>query len=217
MNTTESNRSVALMWFWLGAFFVVWTVWALLMVRFPVLENGVIRAIVRVLVWIVPACVFVLRVERESLTTGFALRDHWLRGLSFGLLGLLVIVGLTAVRDPRIFGAMRFRFDSASWLNAASTAPIAEEVVFRGLVLRLLLRRYSAAISLIISSALFAAIHLPFWWISNGALNEKILLAEGNVLILGCWFGLLYIESRSLWAPVLCHVMNNIFSIMLGL
>lgn len=72
---------------------------------------------------------------------------------------------------------------------------IFEEWLSRGVVLRKLLR-FGVALALIVSSAMFAAFHL----------STVNLLPS---FIGGLIFGLLYLRTRSLWAPITAHLSYN--------
>jgi len=74
--------------------------------------------------------------------------------------------------------------------------PVLEELLFRGLVLHALLRRYSTGVAIVVSSALFAAAHLNPW---------QIPITFGTGLILG-W---IFIKTRSLWPCIIVHALVN--------
>jgi len=84
----RNNRKIRLLWQFLFGFFLLWTVWAWLLVSYPdQTQGGVLRAGVRVLLWIVPSCFFVWKVEGVSVTDGLALRGRKLRGVLWGASG----------------------------------------------------------------------------------------------------------------------------------
>lgn len=78
-------------------------------------------------------------------------------------------------------------------------APIAEEILLRGIILRGLLSRYSAFNSILISSLLFGAIH--------GNLYQFVL-----ALIVGVFFGWMFVKTRSLLLCILAHAFFNSLS-----
>lgn len=94
--------------------------------------------------------------------------------------------------------------DSPWWLlmGGVIVAPVAEEVFFRGFVFAGLRQRYGWKKAALISSALFAAIHVT-------------LTAMIPVFILGCIFAYLYHRSGSIWPAILMHVSTN--ALALGL
>lgn len=75
-------------------------------------------------------------------------------------------------------------------------APVTEELLFRGVLLRGMLARYSVYASLAGTALLFAASH---WY------PAKILLMIPAGLALG-W---LYVRYRSVWPSLLAHALNN--------
>lgn len=94
--------------------------------------------------------------------------------------------------------------DSPWWLLAGGVivAPVVEEVFFRGFVFAGLRQRYGWKKAALISSALFAVIHV----------TPTALIP---VFILGCIFAYLYHRSNSIWPAVLMHVSTN--ALALGL
>lgn len=99
--------------------------------------------------------------------------------------------------------------DSVFWqamvvLSAVVLAPLAEEIFFRGL-LQSMLRRYTRRpwISVLITSALFAAVHLPH------------AQTVGALFVLGIALGYNYERSGRLYAPIIVHAVFNAVNILL--
>ncbi|MGL4773218.1 MAG: lysostaphin resistance A-like protein [Clostridium sp.] len=84
-------------------------------------------------------------------------------------------------------------------LSAVVVAPIIEEIIFRGVVLGGLLNRYSPKKAIIISSLLFALMHMN--------IHQGI-----NAFILGSLFGYIYYKTKSLYLTMFCHFVNNSFA-----
>lgn len=84
---------------------------------------------------------------------------------------------------------------------AVSVAPVAEELLFRGVLLSALMRRCGLITAALLSAAAFAAIHLPglgwHWY----ALPQLLLLGVALV-----W---LRVRAHSLWPAVLAHGVHN--------
>ena len=86
-----------------------------------------------------------------------------------------------------------------AWLGpflAVVIAPVTEEIVFRGLILRGLLGRWRPMAAILFSSGLFALVHF------NPAQAPVALL-------LGLLTGWLYARTRSLGLCILAHALNN--------
>jgi membrane protease YdiL (CAAX protease family) len=77
-------------------------------------------------------------------------------------------------------------------------APLLEEMLFRGVILRGFLRRYTRSFSILWSAALFAIAHLN-------------LYQAATALALGIVAGWLYERCRSLWPCILLHAAYNSF------
>ncbi|MEO0868749.1 MAG: CPBP family intramembrane glutamic endopeptidase, partial [Cyanobacteria bacterium J06642_11] len=77
-------------------------------------------------------------------------------------------------------------------------APIAEEFIFRGVLLQRWAIRWNLPVGILLSSVLFGMLHL----------NNPLGLTMFGVIM-----ALLYIRTRSLWVPILAHALNNIVSV----
>jgi membrane protease YdiL (CAAX protease family) len=204
--------------FFLAGFFAVWTLWALLLVRYPALnQGGVLRAVIRVAVWIGPTCLFVRFVEGPPVLGRLGLTMHWGKGVLFGLLGFLALAAVVGAQHHSRLSRFAIPTDPATWLNAIISAPVAEEVLFRGLVFRLLLERLTVWSALAVSALLFALVHLPYWWLSGAASPAGLALRLGSIFAYGVFFALLYHWSGSLYAPLICHTLNNLVTSSMGL
>ena len=77
--------------------------------------------------------------------------------------------------------------------------PVLEEIIFRGFVFRLLLKRYSLIASMLLSSFLFAFMHLRF-------------MGFAYLFVYGLLFAYAYYRSGSLLTPVLLHAFINLMA-----
>ncbi len=75
-------------------------------------------------------------------------------------------------------------------------APLTEEFLFRGIILRGLLGRYRPAAAIGLSAMLFALMHLNPW--------QPI-----SAFTLGVIFGWFYLRTGSIWPGVIGHAINN--------
>jgi membrane protease YdiL (CAAX protease family) len=75
-------------------------------------------------------------------------------------------------------------------------SPVCEETFFRGLALRGFARRLGALPALILTSFFFAAMH-------------QTLVQFALMFVLGFYFGTLIWLTRSLWAGMIAHALNN--------
>jgi membrane protease YdiL (CAAX protease family) len=82
----------------------------------------------------------------------------------------------------------------------AGAAPLAEEMLFRGVLYSWLRRRWGAAVAVIASSAVFGAFHLVPYWIVFAA-------------VLGAVLAVIREKSGSLWPAVFVHMAYNAVAI----
>jgi CAAX protease family protein len=80
-------------------------------------------------------------------------------------------------------------------------APITEELLFRGVILRGLLGRFRPAVAVMATSLLFAAFHMNPWQFVSA-------------LCLGILFGWMFLRTGSLVLCVLAHAMSNALTIL---
>jgi membrane protease YdiL (CAAX protease family) len=82
-------------------------------------------------------------------------------------------------------------------LGALILAPILEEIIFRGIILRGLLTKYTHKFSIIISALIFGMVHgkpLQIW----------------GAMIIGLFFGWIYYKTKSLGTTIFLHFFTNL-------
>ncbi len=84
----------------------------------------------------------------------------------------------------------------AGFLMVAVAAPILEETLFRGIILRALLKKYKPYKAILWSAIAFGIFHLNPW---------QFLYAT----VLGLFLGYMYWKTKSLFYPILIHFMLN--------
>jgi membrane protease YdiL (CAAX protease family) len=214
MNAPRQPALARLGWF-LAAFFTVWTAWAFLLTRHPALNDGVVRAAVRLALWVLPAVLWVRFTEGPPVWERLGLRQHVRRGILTGLTGFAGLALLTLVQRQGTALHPQLPADAATWLNSILTAPFAEEVLFRGVVFRVLRQLANGWWAAPVSAALFALAHLPYWAISGEKSGAALALALGLMFAYGLLFAALFQCSKSLWAPLVCHTLNNLLTVAL--
>ena len=91
----------------------------------------------------------------------------------------------------------------SSFLLAAIFAPIFEEWLCRGMVLRGLLTKMKPGWAIVISALFFAVIHMNPW-------------QALNAFIIGVIMGYIYYKTGSLWLTMLIHFVNNGTSVVVS-
>jgi membrane protease YdiL (CAAX protease family) len=95
---------------------------------------------------------------------------------------------------------MLLDYKVAGFITVCILAPVIEEILFRGLLLRGLLQNgISPVVSIVLSAVLFGAAHLNPWQFMGAG-------------FLGAIFGFVYYRTRSLWLCVFLHGLNNLIA-----
>lgn len=89
-----------------------------------------------------------------------------------------------------------------SLISVCLIAPLIEEMLFRGMILRAFLESYSASSSILLSSLLFALFHMTI---------TQLPVA----FVVGCLLGWLYVKTKSLWPSIMAHFFYNSFAMLL--
>lgn len=144
------------------------------------------------------------------------LRD-WLAGSLVGSVSLLLAAGIAVASGGLRFAWVAGAMPEAAWRTVFVSglificAAAAEEVMFRGYPLQTMTRARLASIGLLLTSILFALIHMGNPHVVPG-------FTFLNTSLAGLWLGLAYLRTRSLWFPLGVHwSWNWTMSALLGL
>lgn len=129
-----------------------------------------------------------------------------IRNLSLGLLlgfGLqtltIAVIYISGSYEILAFNSFAFLFPS---LTMAITASVFEEILFRGILFRLIEEKLGSYLALVISAIVFGGLHYfnP---------NSSFLAAAGLAIQAGVLLGAVYIYSKNLWLPIALHFAWN--------
>jgi len=95
-----------------------------------------------------------------------------------------------------VVNAIDNQSDIFIFISMVVTAPILEEIIFRGVIQRGLSTKYSPVISIVISSALFAVLHLSLV----------------GTFLFGLFIGWIYYRTKNLLYCILMHAVVNLIS-----
>lgn len=179
--------------------------------KFPVMVQGLLISLLYAtfffLYFKVLFQVYELKIAKEKIKA-----KHILLGLFTGIFcyttGFFVLQGIAHI-SPKLYEQTFEALAKVSGNNqlliyVIIIGPIAEEVLARGFMLTGLKNRYGPATALVLSSLIFAAMHLP-------------LVAQSiHACIMGLLFGFLYLKTGSIRACMLAHIVNNGLSVLIG-
>lgn len=203
------NRSHYLPYFIVSI--LLWTVWSIVMVYFPDISttHSYPRAISRVSALLIPSLVFLwFNTEfRKETKIGRAI-----------LVGLVISLGLYLFHIVTDVFPENAAIPTAGaiWLNWIIGSPFAEELLFRGIILRQELQSKSAWVAVPISSVCFTLFHLPSWIIVQQQPISELLTNGFTIFIYGIVFGLVYWFLKSIWATFIPHAANNLIAQLLN-
>ena len=148
-------------------------------------------------------------------TKAFHFRILSLQWKMFYYLALIVVLGLlifNVQNQPvsQITGKARTPFEV---LDIIVLLPIAEELIFRGVIWSLIEKFLKAEITPILvlagTSLLFGIEHLGYWAQSNWPLPPDAYLHAFSMIFAGLFFGYFRLKSNSLAIPAVLHMLAN--------
>ena len=171
---------------------------------------ALINQTIRGLVWVLPVFVYLHYVEGVKPLVYLKLKEHWRRGLLFAL----AFSALNLLASLAQHGLPHFRAGAVTWNSILSTSLLigfVEEIPYRGLIFQKLNEWFSFPYASLISSVLFVLIHLPGWF----SLHLFKLQVALFVFVFGVLMTILLRYSKSLWAPIVSHSLNDFFASVL--
>ncbi len=120
-----------------------------------------------------------------------------------GLSGIIFLFSLKWISGISLFGGARR--EAILVLTSCLLAPVAEELVFRGILYRIVREWWPVWLCTILVSILFAALHWTFG-------QNPLLPFCGSVI-----FCLVYEKTKSILSPVLVHITGNLIIYILPL
>ncbi|MBW9155287.1 CPBP family intramembrane metalloprotease [Clostridium sp. FP2] len=85
-------------------------------------------------------------------------------------------------------------------LSSAVVAPIYEEIIFRGILLKGMAKKINPTIALVVSALFFAVVHLN---VPQGI----------NAFLLGLVIGFIYLTTGSIYLSIFAHFINNLLAL----
>ena len=177
-----------------------------------VVSATALGALQLVLVWILafrtwPPALATLGLSRPATSwprTGSAMTIAIVGSLGFAQVYAMAVtaLGWEILAPPELPGELLLPGPMVifSVLALAIWTPLAEEVFFRGFVMRGMINRWGPAPAVVISAAVFAALHF-----------EPALLLP--VFVIGLLLGGLYWYTKSIWPCIAVHAVQNLVAV----
>lgn len=173
--------------------------------------------LLRVAPYLVFLAVFAARaLQRRSLLTQLDLRPPPLAPMAAWLLGFLAF----AISVEFVLFSLNLLEVSAWQLNTPELiirvvgivvlAPIAEEILFRGILLNWLEARLgNTHVAILLLAGAFVAVHAFAY---DGSLEGRIGIAQ--TFVDACLFAYARKHTKSLWTPILMHAAGNAIAVL---
>lgn len=170
--------------------------------------------LLKVIVWVLPAILAIRLLERKSVASFLGLRDVK-TGLRWGLGVGAALVGITFLGKTLPSGStLKMPELSLVFVNAVIVSPLVEEITLRGFLLKEIeLTGESFWRANMLTTLVFVAMHVPGWFFQGrvptlaGFVQRAVPIAA-----LGLLFGWTKRRGGSLYAPILVHAINNLYS-----
>ena len=197
---------------YLAFFYLAWTFiwvygiypWANRTIGDATLAYALINIVVRFSVWVLPVFGYLRYVDRVEVLEYLRLKQHWRRGVVIGLtLSVINFVGTMVRIGPPVWSSAHVTWNSI--LGTSILIGVFEEIPFRGFVLQKLQERFDFATSAVISSALFVGAHIPGWILLGSFTGSRAVY----IFVFGCLMATVLRYSRSLWAAIIAHSLND--------
>ncbi len=177
------------------------------------IEQQVIISFIGLIGAIITVYVFTKFLEKETFSNIGLSFKHRLKDIKIGtIIGFLFIAGgylILLFLNQIVFKKIELNVKELflSFFLFAIIA-IGEEIVFRGYILRSLLKLHGRKISLVISAVLFSVMHV---------LNPNMgWITFINLFLAGIVLGLPYVLTKNLWLSIALHFSWNFFQSFFG-
>lgn len=217
----ELHFRLAAAWGHLGILFLCMLVAGIALVLFTIPFGHSFTTespVMKLLLYVVPFLLFALYLKKEGELGKMLQPEASIKRVP-GIVYLLLLLFIPAVQialDPivnlipmpdfvrEMFEKQLGGKDIFTFITIVVAAPVLEEFLMRGLLLRGLLKNYSPAKAIVWTSVMFAVLHLNPW--------------QGiGAFILGLVLGWIYYKTRSIWTCIFLHFANNLFASLMML
>jgi membrane protease YdiL (CAAX protease family) len=137
-------------------------------------------------------------------------RRNWLICIGMTIAFLLAVALFEMTVRKRCFSAASLSLlPVTAWLLQLLPGPLLEELFFRGFLMTELLALLRLSRALVLSSLLFAGIHIVYW-LTQGATTQSIVTNAGACFVFSLLAGWLFAKTASIWPPTCAHIANNL-------
>jgi len=207
----EKNNDINIIIGILVFFYLTWTIKELWLLEyiysFGEIISPLVEALVKSLIWIVPVSIYIKIHLYSDPISYLKMNVNVKEGVFWGIL-LSLLLGAVLILEAFLFNGVFFHFSLSfdDYLNTVLMAGLAEEIVFRGLILQEFNKKLAFWKANIMTALLFLVIHYPIW-----IYNDFIFQFGSHIYIflIGLLFGFVFKKTGSLWTVILLHAFHN--------
>jgi uncharacterized protein len=165
-----------------------------------------VEPLYKLLFWIAPTILYIKYVIKANPLTYLKLTVNVRKGIGGGVLIGVLLFLLFVLPAALLHGKLpRFALSFDDWLNSFLLVGILEEIPFRGLVFQRLQSLLGFWKATLVSSLLFAMVHVPLWLSRGEVLLPNDLPSLFTVFLVGVGLCYLFKRTGSLWSCILVH------------
>jgi len=197
---------------YLAVFYLTWTFvwvygvypWANRTLGSATLGYALVSIVFRLLIWIVPVWAYLRYIDRVDVWEYLQLKRHWRRGVVIGL----ILTVFNFLGTMARVGYPDWSHANITWnsiVGSSALVGVFEEIPFRGFILQKLQERCGFVTSAVLSSLLFVGAHIPGWFMLGTLTAASVVY----IFAFGVIMAIILRYSRSLWAPIVAHSLND--------
>ncbi len=207
------------------ALFSIWAVYQLRLFAGLYNNNAVLGSIIensiKYIVWTLPVFILLRYVYISNPFAYLKLEDNFINGVMWGT---IIGFALTVYHIVRFFfmgdGTLKLDIDIYTWIHRILLIGLTEEVVFRGFILQKLNEELEFVFANGIAAVLFMLIHFPGWYVGGLMSDGNVMyfyMSAAFVLAFGLLQGYVLKRTKSLWACMIIHSINNLITTVIGI
>jgi membrane protease YdiL (CAAX protease family) len=171
----------------------------------------------KIALWVIPVILLLRR--KQIPMSGFVSLVTPARGIGIGVLAGLGVLAFSFAMDA-VLGSASFNIPvlDAALVNGLLVAPLVEEFTMRGFYLTSLERAgLPFGTANVRAGMVFVAMHVPGWYF-QGRLRSPLSVIQTAVFLwlLALLLGWFKKTSGSLYAPMVVHILNNVYAAARG-
>jgi len=215
MKTYLPDKNVAIIFIlimiaWVGA----WNIWLALSNNFEfssIATTGFIYwTVAKIIIWILPA---LWLMQKTDCKIGEIFRvSSWRKCLTWGI-GLGGVLVLTSIGGRYFNNNLSIPNPiSFAFVNAIIIAPIFEEFLMRGAIMKALRKNHKFVLVNSVTAVLFVILHFPGWYYTGTLLSNLSSVTGGalTIFVIGWLCGLATEKGETVIAGIIVHTLNNL-------